>query len=232
MNSCILILDDDKELCRLLKKCVGKEGIDAVVCHLGKEGLDTLSRSDFQLIVLDVMMPDMDGFAVLEQIREISRVPVLMLTSRTDSADKVRGLRSGADDYLTKPFDVDEFTARVVSLIRRYTMLNPGADQAPSLLSFQGLTLDYEGRTVTVHGEAVELAGKEFDILYYCARNQGKILTKQQIYEEVWKEPYAYDDSNIMAIISRLRKKIEPDSGNPVYIQTVKGVGYRFNREV
>ncbi|MCM3701911.1 response regulator transcription factor [Paenibacillus macerans] len=231
MNHNILIIDDDLELGRLLKKCVSKENIDAVICPSGPSGLTALSQSEFQLIVLDVMMPGMDGFATLEAIREISSVPVLMLTSRTESGDKVRGLRSGADDYLTKPFDIEEFTARVVSLIRRYTMLNHTADQH-QVLSFKGLSMDYETRAVSVNGEPVELVGKEFDILYYCARNQGKILTKQQIYEEVWKEPYAYDDSNIMAIISRLRKKIEQDSSHPTYLQTVKGVGYRFNREV
>lgn len=230
MNHKILIIDDDLELGQLLKKCVSKENIDAVIRPSGPSGLTALSQSEFQLIVLDVMMPGMDGFATLEAIREISRVPVLMLTSRTESGDKVRGLRSGADDYLTKPFDIEEFTARVVSLIRRYTMLNHAADH--QVLSFKGLSMDYETRSVSVNGEPVELVGKEFDILYYCARNQGKILTKQQIYEEVWKEPYAYDDSNIMAIISRLRKKIEQDSSHPTYLQTVKGVGYRFNREV
>lgn len=231
MNHKILIIDDDLELCQLLKKCVSKEKIDAVICPSGPSGLTALSQSEFQLIVLDVMMPGMDGFATLEAIREISSVPVLMLTSRTESGDKVRGLRSGADDYLTKPFDIEEFTARVVSLIRRYTMLNHDTNHH-QVLSFKGLSMDYETRAVSVNGEPVELVGKEFDILYYCARNQGKILTKQQIYEEVWKEPYAYDDSNIMAIISRLRKKIEQDSSHPTYLQTVKGVGYRFNREV
>lgn len=232
MKNKVLIIDDDKELCALLKKCINIEGMDADVCYSGKEGVDKIHYADFHLVVLDVMMPGIDGFDTLEKIRQISRVPVLMLTSKSENSDKVRGLRSGADDYLTKPFDVDEFIARVLSLIRRYTTLNTGIDEESICLSFQGLMIDFESRIVTVGQEQLELPAKEFEILYYCAKNQGRILTKQQIYEEVWKEPYAYDDSNIMAVISRLRKKIEPDPGTPTYIQTVKGVGYRFNREV
>lgn len=232
MNHKILIIDDDAELCQLLRKCVSMENIDAAICHSGKEGLDTLIYDKFQLIVLDVMMTGMDGFDALKRIREISNIPVLMLTSKSESSDKVHGLKLGADDYLTKPFDIEEFTARVLSLIRRYTTLNSDINKTETCFSFKGMTLEYETRLVTVQGQPVELVGKEFDILYYCAKNQGKILTKQQIYENVWKETYAYDDSNIMAVISRLRKKIEPDIGKPMYIQTVKGVGYRFNREV
>lgn len=162
----------------------------------------------------------------------MSSVPVLMLTAKTASSDKVNGLRSGADDYLTKPFDVDEFTARVLSLIRRYTTLNNGSIEKANRLIFQGLRIDIDNRIITVGEEPVELYAKEFNILCYLARNQGKILTKQQIYEEVWQEQYAYDDNNIMGYISKLRKSIEPDPNNPTYIQTVKGVGYRFSRDV
>ncbi|WP_027626131.1 response regulator transcription factor [Clostridium lundense] len=228
----VLVIDDDKELCTLLKKCITKNNMDGEVCYSGKDGLAKISQMDFQLIVLDVMMPDMDGFEALKKIREVSSVPVLMLTSKTENSDKVYGLRIGADDYLTKPFNIEEFIARVVSLIRRYTILNSSEEKGQDKLSFKGLIIELDSRIVTVNDEKIELPAKEFDILSYCARNQGKILTKQQIYEEVWKEQYAYDDSNIMAIISRLRKKIEPDSSHPTYIQTVKGVGYRFNREV
>ncbi|MEK3914241.1 response regulator transcription factor [Paenibacillus sp. FSL H7-0331] len=232
MKSTILIIDDDKQLCQLLQKCVSNENIDAVVYHSGKDGLEALSRTEVQLIVLDVMMPGMDGFDTLAKIREISPVPVLMLTSRTESSDKVRGLRAGADDYLTKPFDVDEFIARVQSLIRRYTTLNAFSSEGGQKLSFQGLTIELDTCILTVNGQKVDLPAKEFEVLRYLAENQGRVLTKQQIYERVWQEPYAYDDANIMGYISRLRKKIEPDANNPTYIQTVKGMGYRFNRGV
>jgi len=227
----ILIIDDDKELCALIKRSVLQENIEADCCYFGKAGLLQLNEKEYQLVILDVMMPGSDGFETLEQIRKESGVPVLMFTSKNDSASKVRGLRAGADDYLTKPFDMDELIARIVSLIRRYTRFNQ-KDGQPQTFDFDGLTIDFNSRSVhTVNGD-FELPPKEFDLLLFLAKNQGKILTKQQIYENVWEENYVYDDSNIMAVISRLRKKIEENPGSPRYIQTVKGIGYRFNKEV
>ena len=176
-------------------------------------------------------MPGFDGFETLEQIRKESSLPILMFTSKNDSASKVRGLRAGADDYLTKPFDMDELIARILSLIRRYTRFNPKDGQLQTF-DFDGLVIDFNNRSIHAVNGDYELPPKEFDLLLLLAKNQGKILTKQQIYETVWGEDYVYDDSNIMAIISRLRKKIEENPGNPRYIQTVKGIGYRFNREV
>ena len=232
MNS-VLIIDDDKELCILMKKCVEQENLSAVVAHGGLEGLRLLeeNKDTCSLIILDVMMPDMNGFQVLQEIRKKNNVPVLMLTAKSDEEDKVSGLRLGADDYLTKPFDMDELIARIASLIRRYTRFNHQAG-AVQKLDFDGLQIDLENRSVTTENGTFELPPKEFDLLLYCAKHQGKILTKQQIYEEVWGEEYFYDDSNIMAIISRLRKKLEANPSSPKYIQTVKGIGYRFNKEV
>ena len=196
-----------------------------------KDLLTKLKEKEYQLVILDVMMPGMDGFETLEEIRKENSLPILMFTSKNDSASKVRGLRAGADDYLTKPFDMDELIARIVSLIRRYTRFN-GQDGTPQQLDFDGLKIDLENRSITTVNGTFELPPKEFDLLLFCAKNQGKILTKQRIYEEVWGEEYFYDDSNIMAIISRLRKKIEANPGSPKYIQTIKGIGYRFNKEV
>lgn len=231
MESLILIIDDDKELCALLKKSAETENIEAHTCHTGRDGLKLLQANDYQLVVLDVMMPGIDGFEVLEHIREGSSVPILMLTAKDDNNSKVRGLRAGADDYLTKPFDMQEFLARVQSLIRRYTRFG-GQGKAADKLVFKGLTIDMDNYSVVTDQGTFELPPKELGVLLYLVEHQGKILTKQQIYEAVWKEEYVYDDSNIMAVISRLRKKIEPDAASPLYIQTVKGIGYRFNREV
>ena len=227
----ILIIDDDRELCALIKHSVQSEHIEADFCNTGKEGLQKLREQEYQLVVLDVMMPGMDGFETLEEIRKENSLPILMFTSKNDSASKVRGLRAGADDYLTKPFDMDELIARIASLIRRYTRFNQQAG-AIQKLNFNGLQIDLENRSVTTSNGTFELPPKEFDLLLYCSKHQGKILTKQQIYEEVWGEEYFYDDSNIMAIISRLRKKLEVNPSSPKYIQTVKGIGYRFNKEV
>ena len=226
----VLIIDDDRELCLLIKKSILSEEIEANFCSTGKEGLLKLKEQEYQLVILDVMMPGMDGFETLEQIRKENSLPILMFTSKNDSASKVRGLRAGADDYLTKPFDMDELIARMISLIRRYTRFNKMDEGQP--LVFDGLRIDLENRSVTTSNGSFELPPKEFDLLLFFAKNQGKILTKQRIYEAVWGEEYVYDDSNIMAVISRLRKKIEANPASPNYIQTIKGVGYRFNREV
>lgn len=227
----VLIIDDDWELCLLIKKSILSENIEADFCTTGKEGLIKLKEKDYQLVILDVMMPGMDGFEILEQIRKENSLPILMFTSKNDSASKVRGLRAGADDYLTKPFDMDELIARIISLMRRYTRFN-GQNGTPQQLDFEGLKIDIENHSIATINGTLELPPKEFDLLLFCAKNQGKILTKQQIYEEVWREEYFYDDSNIMAIISRLRKKIEENPSSPKYIQTIKGIGYRFNKEV
>ena len=229
----VLIIDDDKELCTLMKKCVEQENLTAVVAGGGIEGLQMLeeNKNVCSLIILDIMMPDLDGFQVLQQIRQTSNVPVLMLTAKSDEEDKVSGLRMGADDYLTKPFSINELMARVNSLIRRYTLLNPTSSTETDCMVFQGMTIDSLNRLVFMNDVQVELTGKEFDLLSFLAANKGKVFTKKQIYTHVWEEEYAFDDSNIMSFISKLRKKIEPDPEHPFYILTVRGVGYRFNRE-
>ena len=227
----VLIIDDDRELCALVQRALVAAGVDADCCHSGQSGLLRMEGRDYQLVILDVMMPGFDGFDTLEKIRARSCVPVLMLTAKGDGASKVRGLRAGADDYLPKPFDLEELSARVLALIRRYTCLNRGLGGGESPIRFSGLSIDPGARVVQTAGGPIELPPKEFDLLLLLARNQGRVLTKQRIYEEVWGEPYAYDDSTIMAIVSRLRKKIEPDQSHPSYIRTVRGVGYRFSRE-
>ena len=229
----VIIIDDDKELCTLMKKCVEQENLTAIIANGGIEGLQMLeeNKNVCSLIILDIMMPDLDGFKVLQQIRQTSNVPVLMLTAKSDEEDKVSGLRMGADDYLTKPFSINELMARVNSLIRRYTLLNPTPSTETDCMVFQGMTIDNLNRLVFMNDVQVELTGKEFDLLSFLAANKGKVFTKKQIYTHVWEEEYAFDDSNIMSFISKLRKKIEPDPEHPFYILTVRGVGYRFNRE-
>lgn len=227
----ILIIDDDKELCSLIKRSVLPVNIESDVCNTGKDGLRKLAENEYQLVILDVMMPGMDGFETLVEIRKTSSLPILMLTAKDENISKVHGLRVGADDYLTKPFNMDELIARIHSLIRRYTRFNQ-KDEIPQQLEFDSLEIDLNNRSITTINGIFELPSKEFDLLLFFARNQGRILTKKQIYEEVWGEVYCYDDSNIMAIISRLRKKLEANPKESKYIQTIKGVGYRFNKEV
>lgn len=228
----VLIIDDDKELCALMKKCIEQEKLSAVTVYNGIEGVRLIdeNKDSYSLIILDVMLPDIDGFQILQKIRDTSNIPVLMLTAKSSEEDKVSGLRLGADDYLTKPFGINELLARVNSLIRRYTTLNPFTADIDSI-SLKDMVIDKLNRTVTVKDIPVLLTGKEFDLLLFLASNKGRVFTKKQIYSQVWEEEYAFDDSNIMSFISKLRKKIEPDPDHPFYILTVRGVGYRFNKE-
>ena len=228
----VLIIDDDKELCALMKKCIEQEKLSAVTVYNGIEGVRLIdeNKDSYSLIILDVMLPDIDGFQILQKIRDTSNIPVLMLTAKSSEEDKVFGLRLGADDYLIKPFGINELLARVNSLIRRYTTLNPFTADIDSI-SLKDMVIDKLNRTVTVKDIPVLLTGKEFDLLLFLASNKGRVFTKKQIYSQVWEEEYAFDDSNIMSFISKLRKKIEPDPDHPFYILTVRGVGYRFNKE-
>lgn len=228
----VLIIDDDKELCALMKKCIEQEKLSAVTVYNGIEGVRLIdeNKDSYSLIILDVMLPDIDGFQILQKIRDTSNIPVLMLTAKSSEEDKVFSLRLGADDYLTKPFGINELLARVNSLIRRYTTLNPFTADIDSI-SLKDMVIDKLNRTVTVKDIPVLLTGKEFDLLLFLASNKGRVFTKKQIYSQVWEEEYAFDDSNIMSFISKLRKKIEPDPDHPFYILTVRGVGYRFNKE-
>ena len=228
----VLIIDDDKELCALMKKCIEQEKLSAVTVYNGIEGVRLIdeNKDSYSLIILDVMLPDIDGFQILQKIRDTSNIPVLMLTAKSSEEDKVFGLRLGADDYLTKPFGINELLARVNSLIRRYTTLNPFTADIDSI-SLKDMVIDKLNRTVTVKDIPVLLTGKEFDLLLFLASNKGRVFTKKQIYSQVWEEEYAFDDINIMSFISKLRKKIEPDPDHPFYILTVRGVGYRFNKE-
>mgnify|MGYP001113350365 FL=1 len=231
MNN-VLIIDDDKELCSLMKKCIEQENLSAIVAYSGIKGLRLAdeNKDSCSLIILDVMLPDIDGFEILKIIRDTTNIPVLMLTAKSNEEDKVFGLRLGADDYLTKPFSINELLARVNSLIRRYTTLNPFMADTDNIL-LKDMVIDKLSRTVFVKDIPVSLTGKEFDLLLFLASNKGRVFTKKQIYSQVWEEEYAFDDSNIMSFISKLRKKIEPDPDHPFYILTVRGVGYRFNKE-
>lgn len=231
MPNRVLIIDDDTELCALIKKCVMQEELEADIAYTGRVGLSKIMEQNdaYCLVILDVMLPGMDGFQVLSEIRKCSTVPVLMLTAKGNEIDKVTGLRLGADDYLTKPFSINELMARMESLIRRYTTFNQVA--STDVLTFQNMVIDKENRTVCINRESVELTGKEFDLLLFLASNKGRVFTKKQIYTQVWENEYAFDDNNIMSFISKLRKKIEPDAEHPFYILTVHGVGYRFNKE-
>lgn len=230
MKQKILIIDDDIELCALVERYLETEGYVVTTKHNGADGLTEGLTTSYQLVVLDVMLPQKNGFDVLSDLRKTSSVPVLMLTAKDSEIDKVLGLRLGADDYLTKPFSMNEFVARVQSIIRRYTTLGGESVEEPaSMLTFDNLSIVPATREVIASGATVDLTAKEFDLLYFLAKNSGRVFTKKQIYRAVWKDEYAFDDNNIMVHIRRLRKKIEPNPEQHQFIQTVWGVGYKFD---
>lgn len=223
----ILLIDDDKDLCNLLERELKNENFEVIVCHDGQTGLDTFKKQNYQLIILDIMLPVMNGYDVLTEIRKLNNVPVLMLTAKDSEIDKVSGLRLGADDYLTKPFLMAEFIARVQSLIRRFTVFNNHTEENIAL-KFKGLQIDVTLRTVLLNDNQIYLTAREFDLLYFLASNQGRVFTKEQIYTHVWNNEYSYDDRNIMSFVSKLRKKIKNEKLDIDYIQTIHGIGYRF----
>lgn len=231
MQKRILLIDDDTDLCRLLCNNLKTEGHSVCICHDGTAGLKEFHNTEYHLVVLDIMLPQKSGYDILQDIRNNSNVPVLMLTAKDSEGDKVSCLRMGADDYLTKPFGNSEFLARVSALLRRYTELNPQTTKNP-LITAGNLTIDTSSHEVRKNTELINLTAKEFDLLLFFVRHKGHVFTKKQIYHAVWNDEYAYDDNSIMVQIRRLRKKIEDNPDEPRYILTVWGVGYKFGGEL
>ena len=222
----ILIIDDDKSLLELLQNCMhGLYEVDTA--RNGRQGLDKLSQTKYDLVLLDVMLLGENGFEVLGKIRKQYALPVIMLTAKNSPSDKVSGLGIGADDYVTKPFNMEELLARIASQIRRNTLLKNGV-LPQEKLCFDNITIVPQMKGILKENKEVLLTGKEFDLLYFLASSPMRAYTKKQIYKAVWKDGYVYDDNNIMALVSKIRKKIEDDPENPRIIQTVRGVGYRF----
>ena len=233
MGYTILIADDEPEIRNLLRLYLENENYQIIEAKDGREALSLLREKKPDLCLLDIMMPEMDGYHVLQELRKESNIPVIILSAKDADSEKILGLNLGADDYLAKPFNPLEAVARVNSNIRRFYALGTREkDQMSSEIKVKDLTLDPDACALYRNGELIELSSVEYRIMELFMRHPGKVFTKQQIYEEVWCEEYFYDDSNIMAIISRLRKKLEVNPSSPKYIQTVKGIGYRFNKEV
>lgn len=228
MGTKILIVDDDPDIRNLISVYLDNEGIDTVQAEDAVEALKLLSSEEVDLIILDVMMPNMSGIDACMKIREERHMPIIMLSAKSQDMDKIQGLASGADDYLTKPFNPLELTARVKSQLRRYRRYNAGTEQNQSTLEIGNLTIDTANRQVFVGGKEVRLTPKEFAILELLARNRGQVLSVGQIYEAVWKEVFLKSDNTVMVHITNIRDKIEEDPKRPVYIQTVWGVGYKI----
>jgi two-component system, OmpR family, response regulator len=223
----ILLVDDELSVQKLLSYPLRKEGYDVIPALNGREALDRLRDDNFDLVVLDVMLPRMDGFDVCRAIRSRSTVPIIMLTAKTEETDKVLGLELGADDYITKPFSVREFRSRVKAVLRRAALAQPEA-QFEEPIDAGDLQIDFEKRTVVVRGEPAQLTYVEFEILAALARAPGRVFSRTMLLERVWGDAAYRDPRTIDVHIRHLREKLEAEPKTPELILTVRGVGYRF----
>ena len=231
----VLIVEDDPDLVDLLKIHLNDLDCDLDIAMDGQTGLDKSLSGSFDLIILDIMLPKMDGLEVCRRLRAKEvRSPILMLTARSEEIDKVLGLEMGADDYLTKPFSVREFIARVKAILRRAELWQKPVESgnAGALLKFGPLQVDLDKRKVTIEEKRVELSPKEFDLLSLLASNPGKSYDRSRILDLVWGYEFEGYEHTVNSHINRLRSKIEPDLSKPTYILTTWGVGYRFNEEI
>lgn len=230
MDKKVLVIEDEPQLARLVEMHLADAGCRVTISHRGGEGLAAATAEVFDLVVLDLMLPDMDGLDVCKQLRQREDyLPILMLTARSGEVDRVLGLELGADDYLTKPFSVREMVARVKAILRRVDRMASDNDAAEAqTLSFADLAINREKRLVLLKNQPINLTAKEFDLLLHFARHPGRVYTRGQILDQVWGYGEGTYEHTVNSHINRLRGKIEEDPSQPRYIQTVWGVGYRF----
>ena len=223
----ILIVDDDKEIVKAIEIYLGKENYTIFKAYDGKQALEQISKNNLQLVILDIMMPNKNGLETLEQIRKDKNIPVIMLSAKSEDIDKINGLNTGADDYITKPFNPIELIARVNALMRRYT--NWGKKEDDENIIFTGeLVINDELKKVEVYGKEVKLTPTEYNILKFLTKNKGKVFSIEEIYKNVWDEE-SYATENIIAVhIRHLREKIEINPKEPQYIKVIWGIGYKM----
>ncbi len=228
-NEKVLVVDDDPALLPLIEYTFAREGYEVHCASDGQEALRQFFTHRPDLVILDIMMPRMDGWETCRRIREVSEVPIVMLTAKGQDEDIIRGLEYGADDYLTKPFSIKVLLARARAVLRRAAL--PSAEQEKAILYADDyLTVDLADRRVTIEGEPVKLTPTEYRLLAYLVENAGRVLTFQQILQSVWGWEYQDDLDYVRVYVSHLRRKLEQDPKNPRYIQTEMGMGYRFER--
>ena len=226
----ILIVEDEVSISDIIKFNLKKEGYQVETAYDGKDGLDKALHSGCDLILLDVMLPLMDGFEVCKKVREVSTVPILMLTAKEEEVDKVLGLELGADDYITKPFGMRELIARIKANIRRVDQLVEVGDAPADIKDFGKLSIDLNRYEVRKSGRPLELTLREFELLKYLAEREDRVFSREQLLEEVWGYEYYGDIRTVDVTVRRLREKLEDDPADPKYIITKRGIGYYFTR--
>ncbi|MGB3366710.1 MAG: response regulator transcription factor [Acidaminobacteraceae bacterium] len=226
----ILIIEDENPIAELERDYLEIEGFDVTISNDGKEGLNLALGEDFNLVILDLMLPSMDGYNVCRKIREKKDVSIIMVSAKKEDIDKIRGIGLGADDYMTKPFSPQELVARVKGYIKRYDTLTGKARSSMECISISGMQIEPESRRVYVEDEEVMLTNKEFDTLLLLAQNPNVVFSKTQLFEKIWSMDSLGDTTTVLVHIRRIREKIEKEPSNPKYIETVWGAGYRFKR--
>jgi two-component system response regulator VicR len=229
MNEKILVVDDEKPIVDILKYNLTREGYNVLAAYDGDEAVRVAESADPDLILLDIMLPKMDGFTVCKKLREKMTCPIIMLTAKGEEVDKVLGLELGADDYITKPFSMRELMARVKANLRRVTLSGAAGDQ--QVIKVKDLELDLKSFQVKKRGKPLELTFREFELLKFLATQAGQVFSREKLLEEVWGYEYYGDIRTVDVTVRRLREKVEDDSANPTYILTKRGIGYYFIKQ-
>ena len=224
----ILIIEDEVSIAELEKDYLELSGFEVDMEHSGDTGLEKALKKDFDLIILDLMLPGIDGFEICRRIREKKNIPVLMVSAKKEDIDKIRGLGMGADDYITKPFSPSELVARVKAHLARYELLIGSAVRSNEIIEIRGLKIDKTARRVYVNGEEKAFTTKEFDLLTFLAENPNHVFKKEELFNKIWDMESLGDIATVTVHIKKIREKIELNTSKPQYIETIWGVGYRF----
>ncbi|TKI58339.1 response regulator transcription factor [Brevibacillus antibioticus] len=225
----VLVVDDEEEIRDAIEIYLKNESMTVFKASNGQEALDVLEREDIQLILMDIMMPKMDGMTATFQIRQKKNIPIIMLSAKSEDTDKILGLNIGADDYVTKPFNPLELIARVKSQLRRFTNLG-SAQMTEDELQVRGLTLNKSTKNVAIDGNEVRLTATEYKILELLMENKGRVFSIEEIYERVWREPYMNAENTVAVHVRRIREKIEINPKEPKYLKVVWGIGYKIEK--
>ena len=225
----ILVVDDEKEIRNLIEIYLKNEGYEVIKARDGEEALEILEKEDIHLIILDIMMPKIDGIEVCKRVRENLSIPILMLSAKSEDMDKIQGIMTGADDYLTKPFNPLELSVRVKAILRRTYYFN-NINTSKNIINIENLTIDKNERTIKVDDIEIPFTSREFDILYLLASNRGKVFSSEEIFLKVWKEDYYNSNNTVMVHMSRIREKLDKYNDGHSIIKTIWGVGYKIEK--
>ncbi len=232
MSSKLLVVDDDPKIAKIEEHTLLQENFEVDIARSGQEAIHQFKRDEYALVILDLSLPDMDGFQVCKTIREVSSVPIIILSVNAREADKVFGFNLGIDDYLTKPFSPIELSLRVKAILRRAKIQYKQVSNETTILCYEGLSIDPSARQVEINGCPVELTAKEFDILWFLIQHPNKVFTRTQLLYQMWHDDYLGSENTVTVLISRLREKINAkDQCKRTFIQTIRGVGYKFVME-